>query len=183
MNNLHLPSLLIVMGVSGSGKSTFARAIATAHARHYLDADDFHTLLSKQKMQQGIPLTEKERGPWLDSICRALSRRLRRGENLVLACSGLKRAHRDRFRRQFNPVLFVFLNGDECLIRHRLEQRQGHFFNQALLADQFRTLESPLTESDVISIEVGGTSDEMMTMLEARIAETNCRCNADVKKV
>ena len=134
--------IVVLMGVSGVGKTTLGRLLAADLGWSFLDADDFHPAANVEKMARGLPLTDADREPWLESLTAALRQRLARGESAVLACSALKQAYRDRLR--FDPsVRFVHLKADPEVIRGRLEQRRGHFFAPELLASQLEALEEP----------------------------------------
>ena len=135
--------ILVLMGVSGSGKTVVGRALAEQIGWHFIDADDFHPAANKAKMHKGIPLDDADRRPWLDALARRIDQARDRGENLVLACSALKHAYQDYLRHDLDEVKYVFLRGSEDLIRHRLAARTGHFMNPALLHSQFETLEPP----------------------------------------
>lgn len=136
--------ILVVMGVSGSGKSTVSKILARELGWTFVEADDFHPAANIEKMRRGIPLEDADRRPWLDAIRRRLMEAGQRGENVVLACSALKHAYQ-HYLAQCAPesVHYVWLVGSEELIRRRLAQRTGHFMNAALLHSQFETLEAP----------------------------------------
>ncbi|GHE83420.1 gluconokinase [Thalassotalea profundi] len=149
------PRLIIVMGVSGSGKSTVALQVASGLDFTFLDADDFHTPEAKQCMSQNIPLTDEMRKPWIESLCFSLIQYQQSQTSVVLAFSGLKAMYRKPFRTLGFSSTFILLNGCESLIAKRLEARQNHFANKALLASQFDTLELPLdTEKDIVTLDV-----------------------------
>ncbi|HEX2339232.1 MAG TPA: gluconokinase [Vicinamibacterales bacterium] len=134
--------IIILMGVSGSGKTTVGKLLASELGWEFLEADDFHPPANIEKMQRGIPLDDTDRDPWLDAIAKALEARVRSGTNAVLACSALKQAHRKRLR--VSPdVRFVYLKGSFEEIEERLRDRRGHFFSPDLLESQFEALEEP----------------------------------------
>ncbi len=145
---------IVVMGVSGSGKSTVARALAEHYGFALLDADDFHTTEAKAQMASGVPLTDLQREPWVDVLAEALRGYVGRGESVVLAFSGLRSAHRQRLRASGVPMRFVFLHADPAVIAARLGQRAGHFMPPALLASQFEALQPPTDEPDVVAVDV-----------------------------
>jgi gluconokinase len=134
--------IVVLMGVCGSGKTTVGRELAAALSWQFVDADDFHPPANVAKMASGIPLTDADRGPWYDRIVVELTRRGRAGAGVVLACSALKQAYRDRLAESGN-VRFAYLKGDAATIAPRLSGRSGHFMPAALLASQFATLEEP----------------------------------------
>lgn len=148
------PVLVISMGVSGCGKSTLARHLAKKFGLVFLEADDFHSAENKAHMASGKPLTDAMREPWIASMCDALREHRKRGESCVLAYSGLRRAHRARFRELGYPVLFVHLAGPPEVIRRRMEGRVNHFMPADLLTSQYAALEPALNEPDIITVNV-----------------------------
>ena len=154
--------LLVVMGVSGCGKSTFSQAIGDALGLQVADGDDFHAPQSVAKMQAGIALEDADRWPWLDRIAAYLAAGHESNEpgssheaGRVIACSALKRAYRDRIRNTLPEVKFIFLDGDVELIKRRMGRRTGHFMPPGLLDDQLRTLQRPTPdETDVINVSL-----------------------------
>jgi gluconokinase len=148
------PCALIVMGVSGSGKSTVADALAKRLGWRYEDGDRFHPPGNVAKMSAGHPLTDQDRLPWLQAIADEIDRVCREGERAVIACSALKRAYRDILLHGRADVRFVFLKGTQDLIAGRLAARKGHFMPPDLLASQFRTLEPPATSEHPITVSI-----------------------------
>jgi gluconokinase len=135
--------IVIVMGVTGCGKTTVGAMLAEACGWNFHDADDFHPAENVAKMQRGAALTDEDRWPWLERLNALLVSSEQRGDSLVLACSALKQVYRDRLARNCDSVRFVFLDGDMELIRARLAARQGHYMNPKLLDSQFAILERP----------------------------------------
>ena len=163
---------LIVMGVSGCGKSTMATALGERLGLHMVDGDDLHLPESVAKMRSGIALEDADRWPWLDRIGHYLSQADAPGR--VVACSALKRVYRDRIREQAGEVCFVFLDGDFELIQKRMHQRVGHYMQPGLLDSQFRTLEKPQAdETDVIRLPITEPVQDMVQLalqaLQARL--------------
>lgn len=159
MNNM--PLRLIVMGVSGCGKSTMASALGERLGLDMVDGDDLHLPESVAKMRSGIALQDADRWPWLDRIGHYLAQAQEPGR--VVACSALKRVYRDRIREQAGDVCFVFLDGDFDLIEQRMRQRVGHYMQPGLLDSQFRTLEKPQAdESDVIRLPITEPVEDMV---------------------
>lgn len=158
--------IIIVMGVSGSGKSTIANLLAEQLNWGFSDADSFHSISNVEKMSQGIPLTEEDRMPWLQSIKHAIDQWLQEGKNMVLACSALKSSYR-RFLCP-NPELIhlVYLKGSLELIAQRLAKRQNHFMNQALLQSQFDTLEEPDEE---IWVDISNPPEVVVQLIRQRL--------------
>jgi gluconokinase len=154
------PSILVLMGVSGSGKSTVGALLAGRLRRPYAEADDFHPPANVAKMAAGHPLTDEDRWPWLAAIARWIDERLATGESGVVTCSALKRKYRDVLRRP--QVRFVYLRGSRELVAQRLAARHGHFFKPELLASQFATLEEPAPDEGAVTVEIGGTPAEIV---------------------
>ncbi|MCE9657300.1 MAG: gluconokinase [Burkholderiales bacterium] len=134
------------MGVSGSGKSTVAAGIAAALGLHFIDGDGLHSPESVARMQAGTPLTDADRWPWLGRIAGRLADELQSPRGIVIACSALRRAYRDRIRVGAPGVRFVFLDGPADIIRARMAGRSGHYMPESLLASQLATLEPPGAE-------------------------------------
>jgi carbohydrate kinase (thermoresistant glucokinase family) len=154
---------LVVMGVSGCGKSTVAAALADRLALHMVDGDDLHLPASVAKMRSGIALQDADRWPWLDRIGDYLATPHGTFAGSVVACSALRRVYRDRIRSRAGAVCFLFLDGDFALIRQRLDQRVGHYMQPGLLDSQFRTLEKPLAdEPDVATLPINGPVAELV---------------------
>jgi gluconokinase len=136
------PMIVILMGVSGSGKTTVGRMLADELGWEFLEADEFHPPANIDKMRRGEPLDDADRDPWLAAIAKALDERARAGRNAVVACSALKHAYRKRLRVA-PEVRFVYLKGTFEEIEERLGDRRGHFFSPELLESQFDALEEP----------------------------------------
>ena len=135
--------IVVLMGVSGSGKTTVGKLLAAGLGWRFYDADDFHLQSNVNKMRQGIALTDADRDPWLAALRHLIQTLIHEGQSAVVACSALKQAYRDRLRVDAERVRFVYLKGDPRLIRRRLEARQDHFAKADLLASQFDALEEP----------------------------------------
>lgn len=132
-----------MMGVSGSGKSTVGRALADVLGWSFYDGDDFMPEANVAKMAGGTPLTDDDRFPWLDILQTLIAKNLAKEESLVVACSSLKEAYRERLRSGNPETVFVHLSGDYDLIKSRLEARPAHFMKAGMLQSQFDTLELP----------------------------------------
>ncbi|WNC71547.1 gluconokinase, GntK/IdnK-type [Thalassotalea psychrophila] len=145
--------LIIIMGVSGCGKSTIAKQVSQQYNYKYIEADDFHSKDSIEMMAKGIPLTDVQRGPWIDKICACLQKEFMKDNGCVLAYSGLRAEHREKFRQLGFVTRFVFLDVDEKQISKRLKARNSHFFKADLLASQFVALQRPKGELDVYQID------------------------------
>ena len=142
------------MGVSGSGKSTIGIALSQALHLPFFDADTYHSSANQAKMSQGIPLTDEDRQPWLES----LSHLLQEHPAMILACSALKASYRGYLNKVSN-VTFIYLKGDSALIQERIEKRQGHFFDPSLLENQFTLLEEP---QDAFVIDINSPVSEIV---------------------
>jgi gluconokinase len=141
------------MGVSGSGKTLVGTAIAVALGIAFFDGDDLHSPEARAKMTAGIPLNDEDRAPWLDRIGVLLSDAVAHPAGVVVACSALRRAYRDRLRAIAGPSLrFLFLKGDKAQMRERVAQRKNHYMPASLIDSQFAALESPEGEGDVVTI-------------------------------
>ncbi len=145
---------VVVMGVSGCGKSTLGRALALEMHATFLDADDFHPPENVARMRQGIALTDVERAPWLEALAARLAQSCTSGEAVVLACSALKRAYRDRLRAGAPRLALVHLTGTEALLAQRIGARHGHYMPPTLLASQLATLEAPDADEHAITLDV-----------------------------
>ncbi|RFU36387.1 gluconokinase [Actinomadura logoneensis] len=151
------PTVIVVMGVSGSGKSTIGRSLAARLGWEYVEGDDFHPPRNIAKMRSGAPLGASDRRPWMDRLDAWIRSRLAEGRPGVLACSALKRDDRDRLAGDRADVAIVYLDGDRDLIARRMHARVGHFFDADLLDSQFRELEPPASDEDVLSVSVAGS--------------------------
>jgi gluconokinase len=171
------PVVLIVMGVSGCGKSTLARTLAHRFDFEYLEADDYHTSLAVSLMASGTPLTDTHREPWIQALCNKLQSLGAAGKSVVMAYSGLRAAHRARFRALGLPMQFIHLVGEKELIRSRLQARTEHFMPADLIDSQFAALEPTMDEQDVIEIsvntDVGGIINVATALASQFIAKHN----------
>lgn len=156
------PSLVIVMGVSGAGKSTVSQALAERCGYVYLDADDFHSAEARAHMAAGKPLTDAMRVPWVEAICQHLRKLAADGTDVVLAFSGLRKAHREPLRQCGYQTRFLFLDGDRETITARLQARTGHFMPSSLLDSQFASLERPCAEPDVRALDITAPLEQLL---------------------
>ena len=157
-----VPCALVVMGVSGSGKSTIADKLAERLDWTYEDGDRFHPASNIAKMSAGQPLTDEDRWPWLRAIADEIDRVCEAGERAVIACSALKRAYREILVHERSDVRIVFLNGTQQLIADRLSQRQGHFMPPGLLDSQFKTLEPPEQNENPVTVSIDASVDAIV---------------------
>jgi gluconokinase len=160
------PKIIILMGVSGCGKTTIAATLASRHHWHWFDADDFHSPANKAKIERDEPLTDADRLPWLQTVQIQIQQWLQADRTTVLACSALKRSYRDLLSGGNPAIKFVYLKGSYELISQRLIDRKGHFAKVALLKSQFETLEEP-TAGEAIEIEIDRAKDEIVRSINA----------------
>lgn len=146
-----MPPLVVVMGVAGSGKTSVGRRVAEALQVPFLEGDDLHDATSIAKMRRGEPLSERDREPWLHRLHHELSRHV--GTGAVLACSALTESFRWALVEGLGNVRFLYLRGDEGLLRSRLSTRTGHFAGPDLLPSQLQTLEPP---ADALVVDIDG---------------------------
>jgi gluconokinase len=144
--------ILIVAGVSGSGKTTVGAMLAGRLGWRFADADEFHPAASIEKMRAGVPLTDDDRWPWLQAIGAWMDERIARNESAVVTCSALKRSYRDTLLGGRPQAQMVFLTPDRQVLARRLAARHGHFFPQQLLGTQFADLEPPGPGEHVLTI-------------------------------
>jgi gluconokinase len=156
------PCALVVMGVSGSGKSTIAEKLAERLGWSYEDGDKFHPASNVAKMSAGHPLTDEDRRPWLQAIADEIDQVCRDGRPAVIACSALKRAYRDILVHGRNDVRMIYLKGTQQLIANRLAQRKGHFMPPGLLTSQFKTLEPPDSSENPVTVSIDGSVDAIV---------------------
>src|SRR5207248_245029 len=160
--------IVIIFGVSGAGKTTIGQALAEELGWRFYEADDFHSQANIDKMRQGVPLTNEDRWPWLESLRQLIKRCLAADENAVLACSALKEAYRRHLRVSDN-VKLVFLRGNYELIANQLRQRHRHFMNPALLQSQFADLEEPQATEHAMVIDLGRSPRELVQEIKHKL--------------
>lgn len=159
--------IVIVFGVSGAGKTLVGRLLADRLGWAFYDGDAFHSPENVEKMRAGVPLTQDDRGPWLQNLRDLVVEALAGGEDAVLACSALKAEYRN-FLRVDDRVRLVHLKGDFELIAARLRERQGHFMDPALLASQFETLEEPRGEGAIV-VDVDASPPEIVSEIRTKL--------------
>ncbi len=157
--------IVIVMGTTGSGKTTIGTLLAERLGWEFVDADDFHPQANVEKMKHGIPLTDADREPWLKALSDRIIEWSAAKRDVVLACSALKQSYRDELRAS-PDVKFVYLKGSYELFSQRVRMRKGHFAKQDLLASQFATLEEP---SDAITVDAALTPEQIVTEIRKRL--------------
>jgi gluconokinase len=157
-----MPRALIVMGVSGSGKSTIGSKLADRLNWRYEDGDKFHPKANVAKMSAGHPLSDDDRWPWLRAIAEEIDRVCNAGQHAVIACSALKRAYRDILVHGRTDVRIIFLNGSQTLIAGRLAQRKHHFMPSELLTSQFKTLEPPDASENPVTVALDASVEDIV---------------------
>ncbi len=164
------PTILIVMGVSGSGKTTIGRRLADALDCPFLEGDELHPPANVEKMRSGMPLTDEDRLPWLQRIAAEIATWRAAGGGGVVTCSALKRAYRDILGGGRGDVTFIYLKGDRALLERRLAARRGHFMPASLLASQFDALEEPGGDEACIAVDIDAPPDEIVRTVTAALA-------------
>ena len=156
------PEVIIVMGVSGSGKSTVAKGISAVMGWEFAEGDDFHSEANVAKMRSGQALTDEDRWPWLESIGSWISAKEAAGESAVVTCSALRRAYRDLLRRGRPHVRFLHVIAPAEVIRDRMEHRAGHYMPASLLPSQIATLEPLAADESGTSVTNEGTPAQVL---------------------
>lgn len=158
---------LILMGVSGCGKSSVGEALAARLSIPYIDGDGLHAPEAVEKMRAGVPLTDNDRWPWLDRVAAMLCDRA----PVIVGCSALKRRYRDRIRAGAGgPVTFAHLEGPKTLIAARMAARSGHYMPPSLLDSQFAALEPPVGEADAFAVSIDQPTDAIASAIATRLA-------------
>jgi gluconokinase len=158
--------ILVVMGVSGSGKTTVGKLLAEALGAEFVEGDTYHPPANVEKMRRGVPLDDADRRPWLEALSKQIDGWLAAETTVVLACSALKQRYRDVLAQGRPGVRFVYLKGEEALLRARLERRRGHYMPASLLASQIAALEEP---TDAITVDVGGSPEAIALAILAKL--------------
>lgn len=154
------------MGVSGAGKTTVGRLLAAQLGWDFADADDCHSAANVEKMRNGVPLTDADRGPWLETIREMIATAIKEGQNMILACSALKRSYRDLL--QVGPeVRFVCLKAPPAVLHKRLHARLDHFMTEQMLASQLATLEEA---NLALVIDVSPSPEEIVSKIRAAVS-------------
>lgn len=158
--------IIVLIGVTGSGKSTVGRLLAQQLGWKFYEGDDLHPAANLQKMRRGLPLTDEDRKPWLKAIQNAIRAAIEKRENAVIACSALKESYRNMLRVD-GEVVFVYLKADSPLIQQRLKKRIGHFMNPVLIQSQFDTLEEP---TQAVQIDAALPTAEIVQLIRDQLA-------------
>lgn len=162
---VNIPKQIVIMGVSGSGKSSIGTLLAREAGMQFIDGDDLHPTANKEKMSAGIPLNDEDRWPWLDLV--GLSLQMPGGA--IVACSALKVAYRDRIRKLAPDVAFVHLTGSVELLSERLGGRKDHFMPETLLQSQLDTLQELEPQERGVVAEVGGSELEILLDVTSKL--------------
>ncbi len=163
------PPAIVLMGVSGSGKSSVGSRLSARLGLPFHDADEFHPPANIGKMSAGIPLTDVDRWPWLDAIGEALRSA---DHGIIVACSALRRAYRDHLRAAAQrPLIFVHLSGSQETIARRIDARKDHFMPPSLLDSQFAALEPPRPDEHAVTVSVEPGLDDVVTAVVAALSE------------
>ncbi len=162
---------VVLMGVSGCGKSTVGEILAQRSGGAYFDGDDFHPPENVEKMRSAVPLTDDDRKGWFDALGDLLTERKKLEEWTFLACSALRRRYRDQLRQADPKLRFVLLRGSFELIQARMQAREGHYMPASLLRSQFEALEEPDADENVPVVEIDRTPEEIADEVWARLSE------------
>lgn len=164
-------SVLVLMGVSGSGKTTVGRQLAQTLGWEWMEGDALHPPANIAKMSAGVALTDEDRWPWLESVAATIDGWREAGKSGVVACSALRRAYRDILIGDRPDMALVYLRGDRALIGGRLAARQSHFMPAALLDSQFATLEPPAPEEDAIVVDIDAAPEALAQRIADRLGQ------------
>jgi gluconokinase len=160
---------VIVMGVSGSGKTTIAQALAARTGFAERDGDDYHPAANIEKMKAGLPLTDEDRLPWLRAIAEAIDRYAKNNTPVIIACSALKQAYRDILMHGREGVRIVYLSGPAELIAQRLKHRSGHFMPPDLLDSQIAALEPPQPDEHILTVDIAAPVNRIVDEIVAAL--------------
>ncbi len=162
--------VIVIMGITGVGKTTVGKLLAARCGMTFYDADDHHPAANVEKMRAGIPLQDSDRWPWLDRLNALLREAQQRHKSVVLACSALKVSYRERLNAGCDDVRYVLLSGEKELIRERLSTRKGHYMNPTLLDSQIATLETP---ADCVLLDITDTPEALAQRIVATLQRTS----------
>jgi gluconokinase len=160
-----MPAVIVVMGVSGAGKTTIGKLLGKRLGCEFADGDEFHPRANVKKMRSGVPLTDEDRWPWLHAIAQWIDEKRRENARAVTACSVLKRSYRDVVIGERRDVRLVYLEGSPELIARRVAARRGHYMPASLLDSQFATLEPPGPDENPICVSIDPSPDEIVSAI------------------
>jgi gluconokinase len=161
-------NLYVVMGITGSGKSTVGERLAKALGVDFVEGDDYHPPENVRRMAAGIPLTDNDRADWLRALAARLREANQSGAGIVVTCSALKRSYRDFLRAAAPEVQFVYLKGSRTLVAERVTGRRGHFMPVSLLDSQLDTLEEPESDEHALTCDIKDSPQQIVDDLVAR---------------
>jgi gluconokinase len=164
-------NLYVVMGITGSGKTTVGAMLARALGVDFVEGDDYHTPANVQRMASGIPLTDDDRAGWLQALAVRIGEANDSGSGLVVTCSALKRSYRDVLRTRAPELRFIFLNGARAVIARRIAGRRGHFMPVSLLESQLATLEQPAPDEHAWAFDVEEPAEKIVGDIVSRASE------------
>jgi gluconokinase len=164
------PIIIVVMGVSGSGKTVIGSGLAEALGGRFAEGDRFHPPENISRMSAGLPLRDEDRWGWLDAIATEISEAERQGETLVVACSALKRVYRDRLRLASRRLRFVYLEIGRDAAAARVAARKGHFMPASLIDSQFAALEPPASDEGALTLDAAGDPVELVVFAASEIS-------------
>jgi carbohydrate kinase (thermoresistant glucokinase family) len=163
-------TVLVVMGVSGSGKTTVAEGLSARLGWPFLEGDSLHPESNVAKMSSGQPLTDEDRWPWLELVADWVAERVAAGEDGIVTCSALKRSYRDVISRDSDAVVFVHLTGERRTLEERMRTRTGHFMPPGMLASQLETLEDPSSDERSLRVAIEQEPDEIVEAVVSGLA-------------
>ncbi|MES0200211.1 gluconokinase [Mesorhizobium sp. M0011] len=177
------PALIVVMGVSGCGKTRIGVEIAQRLGLAFIEGDTLHPRGNVEKMSASMPLSDDDRWPWLDLVGAVLRQAHEEGGGLVVSCSALKKSYRDRLRQAAaGAVVFVFLEGSRAVLQARIAERRGHFFPPALLDSQLAALENPGEEPLVVTVDIDASVDRIANAALKGLGDFNVAPAAGTRK-
>ena len=153
------PIALVLMGVTGSGKTTIGQLLSAELICSFIDGDDFHPPVNVKKMSSGEALTDEDRWPWLEILTDKIQEHIQQEQSMVLACSALKKSYREILCVERELVQFIYLKGDYTTVERRMQTRENHFMAKTLLQSQFATLEEP---EDAIVVDISPSPSEIL---------------------
>lgn len=159
--------IIILTGVSGSGKTTIGQLLSRELGWQFIDSDELHPLSNIEKMKNGIALTDEDRLPWLNTIRERIIELSKKNNSAIIACSALKRKYRQYLLSEINDIRLVYLKGTYEVIEKRLKTRKNHFFDATLLSSQFETLEEP---RNILTVDITNTPDKIVDMIRKKFS-------------
>lgn len=162
------PTIIVLMGVTGAGKTTIGELLSSKLQWRFFDADDFHPPANIAKMAAGIPLEDEDRWPWLENLRNEMRREINAGQSAIFACSALKKSYRDFLTADEEGIKLVYLKGDPSLIFQRISTRTDHFMKEAMLASQLAILEEPTNR---LTINVSAPPESIATSIIRELVE------------